>query len=52
MVDITLGVSGVLATNVPIRCAAPAGVDKAPMILHALDLPVPAHVGFEILKPR
>ena len=37
-------VPGILAANVGVQCAAPAGVDLAPTILHALDLPVPPHM--------
>ena len=35
-------VPGLLATNVPVTTAAPAGIDLAPTILSCFDLPIPA----------
>jgi predicted AlkP superfamily phosphohydrolase/phosphomutase len=37
-------VPGVLASNVPLHCANPAGVDLAPTILHSLGMPIPPHM--------
>ena len=37
-----LAVPGLLATNVPVTTAAPAGIDLAPTVLSCFDLPIPA----------